>query len=251
MAEPVRAVDCIKRLSALGLQISIDDFGTGYSSMAYLRDLLVAKIKIDKSFVKDMAVNHSDAVIVRSTIELGHNLGLKVIAEGVETEAAWDRLKALGCDDAQGYYMSHPLASDKFAEWLQQSPWGIKRGSPSNMRWLINLAGVVVIGLIAWWFWRSRPKAQRVTGAGPIEILVENGVYTPARIEVPAGKTATLRFLRKDPSPCAEKVLFDTLGVSAELPLGKPVMVTVTPDKPGEVEFTCQMRMYRGTLVVR
>ena len=127
MAEPVRAVDCIKRLSALGLQISIDDFGTGYSSMAYLRDLLVAKIKIDKSFVKDMAVNHSDAVIVRSTIELGHNLGLKVIAEGVETEGAWDRLKALGCDDAQGYYMSHPLPSDKFAEWLQQSPWGMKK----------------------------------------------------------------------------------------------------------------------------
>ena len=119
------------------------------------------------------------------------------------------------------------------------------------MRWLINLAGVVVIGLIVWWFWRSRPKARRATGAGPIEILVENGVYTPARIEVPAGKTATLRFLRKDPSPCAEKVLFDTLDVSAELPLGKPVMVTVTPDKPGEYEFTCQMRMYRGTLVAR
>ena len=127
MAEPVRAVSCIKRLSALGLQISIDDFGTGYSSMAYLKDLLVAKIKIDRSFVKDMAVSHNDAVIVRSTIELGHNLGLKVIAEGVETEGAWDRLKALGCDDAQGYYMSRPLASDKFADWLQQSPWGTKK----------------------------------------------------------------------------------------------------------------------------
>ena len=127
MAEPVRAVDCIKRLSALGLQVSIDDFGTGYSSMAHLKELLVAKIKIDKSFVKDVAVNHNDAVIVRSTIELGHNLGLKVVAEGVETEAAWDRLKALGCDDAQGYYMSHPLPADKLAEWLRQSPWGLKR----------------------------------------------------------------------------------------------------------------------------
>lgn len=119
------------------------------------------------------------------------------------------------------------------------------------MRGLINLAGVVVIGLIAWWFWRSHPKTQRVTDAGSIEILVENGVYTPARIEVPAGKPAVLRFLRKDPSPCAEKVLFDTLGVSAELPLGKPVMLTLTPDKPGEYEFTCQMRMYRGTLIAR
>ncbi|MBI3569845.1 MAG: cupredoxin domain-containing protein [Gammaproteobacteria bacterium] len=119
------------------------------------------------------------------------------------------------------------------------------------MRGLINFAGVVVIGLIAWWFWRSRPKTQRVTDAGPVEILVENGVYTPARVEVPAGKTATLRFLRKDPSPCAEKVLFDAFGVSAELPLDKPVTLTLTPDKPGEYEFTCQMRMYRGTLMVR
>jgi diguanylate cyclase (GGDEF)-like protein len=129
MAEPVRAVACIKKLSALGLQIAIDDFGTGYSSMSYLKDLLVAKIKIDKSFVKDMAVNHNDAVIVRSTVELGHNLGLKVVAEGVETEAVWDRLKALGCDDAQGYYMSRPLPLDKFTEWLQQSPWGLKTTS--------------------------------------------------------------------------------------------------------------------------
>ncbi len=129
MAEPVRAVACIKKLSALGLQIAIDDFGTGYSSMSYLKDLLVAKIKIDKSFVKDMAVNHNDAVIVRSTVELGHNLGLKVVAEGVETEAVWDRLKALGCDDAQGYYMGRPLPLDKFTEWLQQSPWGLKTTS--------------------------------------------------------------------------------------------------------------------------
>ncbi len=129
MSEPVRAVDCIKALSALGLQISIDDFGTGYSSMSYLKELLVAKIKIDKSFVKDMAVNHNDAVIVRSTVELGHNLGLKVVAEGVETQIVWDQLKDLGCDDAQGYFMSRPLAPDKFAEWLQQSPWGVK---PAN-----------------------------------------------------------------------------------------------------------------------
>ncbi len=112
--------------------------------------------------------------------------------------------------------------------------------------WLINLAGLILIGLIVWWFWRSRPPAT-----GATEILVENGVYTPARIETPVGKPVTLRFLRKDPSPCAERVLFDGLGVSAELPLGKPVTLTVTPDKPGEYEFTCQMRMYRGTLVAR
>ena len=127
MSEPVRAVECIKKLSALGVLIAIDDFGTGYSSMSYLKELLVAKIKIDKSFVTDMAVNRNDAVIVRSTVELGHNLGLKVVAEGVETQAVWDKLSALGCDDAQGYYMSRPLSAEGFAEWLQQSPWGPKK----------------------------------------------------------------------------------------------------------------------------
>lgn len=117
--------------------------------------------------------------------------------------------------------------------------------------WIINLAGIAVMALIVWWFWLSRPQAQRVSGAGPIEIVVDSGVYTPARIEVPAGKTVTLRFLRMDPSPCAEKALFDSLGVSADLPLGKPLDVIVTPSQPGEYEFTCQMRMYRGMLVAK
>lgn len=125
MSEPVRAVECIRRLSALGFQVAIDDFGTGYSSMAYLKQLLVAKIKIDKSFVKDMAVNHNDAVIVRSTVELGHNLGLKVVAEGVEDQMSWDKLKGLGCDSAQGYYMSRPLPTKDFMDWLQKSKWGM------------------------------------------------------------------------------------------------------------------------------
>mgnify|MGYP001581601345 CR=1 FL=1 len=131
MSEPVRAVECIRKLSTLGFQIAIDDFGTGYSSMAYLKELLVAKIKIDKSFVKDMASNHNDAVIVRSTVELGHNLGLKVVAEGVEDQAAWDKLKGLGCDSAQGYYMSRPLPSVDFLAWLQKSPWGIPKKTTS------------------------------------------------------------------------------------------------------------------------
>ena len=117
--------------------------------------------------------------------------------------------------------------------------------------WTINLAGLGLIGLIVWWFWRYRPKAERAGGTQPFEITVADGVYTPARIEVPAGKPVTLRFIRKDPSPCAEKVLFDGLGVSADLPIGKPTDVIVTPPQPGEYEFTCQMRMYRGALVAR
>ncbi len=116
---------------------------------------------------------------------------------------------------------------------------------------VINLAGIFVIVMIVWWFWLSLPPARHVSGASPIEIVVANGVYTPARIEVPAGQPVTLRFLRQDPSPCAEKALFDELGVSADLPVGEPLDVTVTPPRPGEYEFTCQMRMYRGTLVVR
>ena len=117
--------------------------------------------------------------------------------------------------------------------------------------WAINVIGLALIGLIVWWFWLYRPKAARTADNQPIEITVADGVYTPARIEVPAGKPVTLRFLRKDPSPCAERALFDSLGVSADLPIGKPVDVIVTPPQPGEYEFTCQMRMYRGALVAR
>ena len=109
----------------MGLQIAIDDFGTGYSSMAYLRKLLVAKIKIDKSFVMDMQNNKNDEVIVRSTVDLGHNLGLTVVAEGVESQGAWDRLKELGCDSAQGYFMGRPTPAAELEQWIKQSPWGL------------------------------------------------------------------------------------------------------------------------------
>lgn len=119
------------------------------------------------------------------------------------------------------------------------------------MTWEINLAGLAVIGLVVWWFWLSKPKARRVEGMLPVDIVVENGVYTPARIDVAAGASLTLRFLRKDPSPCAEKVLFDALGVSADLPIDTPVELTIQLPAPGEYEFTCQMRMYRGVVVAR
>lgn len=124
MSEPERAVENIKRLRDLDVQISIDDFGTGYTSISQLKDLLVAKIKIDRTFIKDMTVNHSDAVIVRTAVDLGHNLGLKVIAEGVENEETWNQLKILGCDSAQGYHMSRPLPPEAFLDWLEKSPWG-------------------------------------------------------------------------------------------------------------------------------
>jgi plastocyanin domain-containing protein len=116
---------------------------------------------------------------------------------------------------------------------------------------IVNLAGVLLALAIVWWFWLSKPKARRATPDAAIDIVVDGGVYTPARIEVAAGRPVTLRFLRKDPSPCAEKVLFDDLGISADLPVGKPVELTVKPAATGEYAFTCQMQMYRGTLVVK
>jgi plastocyanin domain-containing protein len=119
------------------------------------------------------------------------------------------------------------------------------------MSWLVNLGELALIGLIVWWFWLAQPRARAAAGAGAIEVLVREGVYTPARIEVASGRPVTLRFLRRDPSPCAEQVRFDALGVAAELPLDRARDVTVTPPAAGEYEFTCQMRMYRGTLVAR
>jgi diguanylate cyclase (GGDEF)-like protein len=122
MLDPVRATNTLERLSEIGLRLSIDDFGTGYSSLANLKRLPVDMIKIDKSFVLEMATEHSDAAIVRSTIELAHNLGLQVIAEGVEDRQIWEELARLGCDYAQGYYLSRPLPADKLAPKLGMAP---------------------------------------------------------------------------------------------------------------------------------
>ena len=114
---------------------------------------------------------------------------------------------------------------------------------------VVNVAGLALICLIVWWFWLSQPKARQVAD-DVVDILVEDGVYSPSRIEVPAGRKIRLRFLRQDASPCAEKVLFDELGISADLALGQVTEVDVDASEAGEYEFTCQMRMYRGQLVV-
>jgi len=103
----------------MGVKISIDDFGTGYSSLAYLRRLPVDEIKIDKSFVIDMATNRDGAAIVRSTIDLGHNLGLKVVAEGVEDEKTETMLREYGCDFIQGFHISRPAAAGPLGPWLR------------------------------------------------------------------------------------------------------------------------------------
>jgi diguanylate cyclase (GGDEF)-like protein len=110
-ADPPRAAATLERLGEVGISLSIDDFGTGYTSLANLKTLPVDVIKVDKSFVRDMATEPADAAIVRSIVDLAHNLGLRVVAEGVESEAAWRALAALGCDLAQGYLLARPLTA--------------------------------------------------------------------------------------------------------------------------------------------
>src|SRR5437762_7000921 len=109
MVDPQGALATLSRLNAMGVTLSIDDFGTGYSSLASLKRLPVDEIKIDRSFVQRMATDEDDAVIVRSTVDLAHNLGLRVVAEGVEDAVTLRRLAALGCDYVQGYHLGRPM----------------------------------------------------------------------------------------------------------------------------------------------
>jgi diguanylate cyclase (GGDEF)-like protein len=120
MDDPVRAQNTLERLHAMGMDLSIDDFGTGYSSLAYLKRLPVDELKIDKSFVLNMENDIGDTKIVRSTIDLGHNMGLRVVAEGIESEAVWRLLARMGCDQGQGYFMSRPMPAEQLAGWLEQ-----------------------------------------------------------------------------------------------------------------------------------
>ncbi len=118
MTDPERALIVINRLNEMGFELAVDDFGTGYSSLAYLKKMPLSELKIDKSFVEDIQNSDNDAIIVKATINLAHNLGLHVTAEGVENQEILNRLKGYGCDIAQGYYFSKPLAVDAFNEWM-------------------------------------------------------------------------------------------------------------------------------------
>ena len=130
VADPERATLVLERLSGMGVRLAVDDFGTGYSSLAYLKRLPIDEIKIDRSFVTNMTSSKDDAVIVRSTIDLGRNLGLDVVAEGVEDAEVWACLERLGCDVAQGYYMSRPIPAGELTSWLEGLP-----GADEAPRW--------------------------------------------------------------------------------------------------------------------
>ncbi|MEX0848497.1 MAG: bifunctional diguanylate cyclase/phosphodiesterase [Ilumatobacteraceae bacterium] len=127
LADGARSLAIAEGLRALGVHLSIDDFGTGFSSLSYLRMLPATELKVDRSFVTNMLLDDRDEVIVRSTIDLGHNLGMHIAAEGVEDEATIDRLRLLGCELAQGYGISPPLPFDRFLVWLNSGRYPVAR----------------------------------------------------------------------------------------------------------------------------
>jgi diguanylate cyclase (GGDEF)-like protein len=127
MEDPIHAQEVLRQLSGMGLTLSIDDYGIGHSSMAYLKSLPVQEIKVDKSFVLKLADSRGDLILVRSTIDLGHNLGLKVTAEGIEDQASLEILQSYGCDTGQGYYFSRPIPAEEFEKFFATSRWSPRR----------------------------------------------------------------------------------------------------------------------------
>jgi plastocyanin domain-containing protein len=115
---------------------------------------------------------------------------------------------------------------------------------------LINALGLLLAAFIVWWFWISKRGSEARAAGDTVSIVVDGGVYTPSVIRVAAGRPVTLRFIRRDSSPCAEKVIFGGLDISADLPVGRPYDLSFVPEKAGEYDFTCQMAMYRGRLIV-
>jgi len=134
MSRPEAVLAVLTQLHELAIKLSIDDFGTGYSSLAYLKRLPLDELKIDQTFTSGLATNDEDAIIVRSTIDLAHNMGLRVVAEGVEDQEILDMLVILRCDIAQGYHMSRPVPAEELEQWLLSSPWGLTNRKAAGFR---------------------------------------------------------------------------------------------------------------------
>jgi EAL domain-containing protein (putative c-di-GMP-specific phosphodiesterase class I) len=130
----------LKDLKSMGVKLAIDDFGTGYSSLSYLRELPVGKLKIDRSFIRDVTTSSDDAAITTAIIQMGNSLNLRVIAEGVETEEQMSFLRLRGCDEAQGYLISMPLTVDQASEWVHSRSVNVDLHTPrlSSSEYLLN-----------------------------------------------------------------------------------------------------------------
>jgi EAL domain-containing protein (putative c-di-GMP-specific phosphodiesterase class I) len=120
MKNPENTIAILERLRSMGVRTSIDDFGTGYSSLSYLKRFSIHTLKIDQSFVREIAFDSSDAAITASVVELAHNLGLDLVAEGVETLSQLNYLASRGCDRIQGYLVGQPMASDSLCDWFKE-----------------------------------------------------------------------------------------------------------------------------------
>jgi EAL domain-containing protein (putative c-di-GMP-specific phosphodiesterase class I) len=127
MADPAHALAIMSMLQSMGVRLSVDDFGTGYSSLTHLRELPIDEIKIDKAFVLGMLTSDADTAIVRTVIDLAHNLGKQVCAEGVEDAETLRRLEEMGCDLAQGYFISRAVPAAALMAWLTENSWGLKK----------------------------------------------------------------------------------------------------------------------------
>jgi EAL domain-containing protein (putative c-di-GMP-specific phosphodiesterase class I) len=136
VAEPERALQALERLVDLGLSVSVDDFGTGYSSLTRLRSLPVQEVKVDRTFVRHLAERDDDLAIVRAVISLGHDLGLRVVAEGVEDERSWRILQDLDCDLVQGFFLARPMPAESMSAWLHDRMAGfatrLRAGAPTE-----------------------------------------------------------------------------------------------------------------------
>jgi EAL domain-containing protein (putative c-di-GMP-specific phosphodiesterase class I) len=122
MVDPIRAKAVLMELHSIGVSIAVDDFGTGYSSLAYLKQLPISEIKIDRSFVMEMLDDENDRIIVKAIVDLAHNLGMSVVAEGVSSNEALALLATLGCNEAQGYFIKRPIPADELLAYLQNYP---------------------------------------------------------------------------------------------------------------------------------
>lgn len=145
MSDPQRAIRNLTLIRELGVSLTIDDFGTGYSSLAYLTKLPVRGIKIDKSFVQNMESDRENAVIVRTIVDLGHNLGLKVVAEGTETRKTVEMLQSFQCNEAQGYYFCPPVAGHRISEFFADRPFTLGQSNPQA--WDVSKNDLVCLSL--------------------------------------------------------------------------------------------------------